>query len=53
MVNMFVNLIRHSDRTGWTIKRVPELWREDVRKKCIEEGLIEPDPSPEEENEKP
>ncbi|MGF3113201.1 hypothetical protein [Facklamia sp. P9177] len=43
MVNMFVNLIRHSDRTGWTIERVPGLWREPVRQRCIELGIIEAD----------
>lgn len=38
MVKLYVNLIRHGKRV---VEQVPEVWREEVRLRCIEEGLIE------------
>lgn len=38
MVNVYVNLIRHAKRV---VEQVPIIWREEVRLRCIEEGLIE------------
>lgn len=41
MVELYVNLIRHKK---WTLEKVPYIWYDDVKRRCIEEGLIDPDP---------
>lgn len=43
MVNLYVNLIRHGK---WTLERVPSIWYDDVKQRCIEEGLIDPEEEP-------
>ena len=41
MVELYVNLIRHKK---WTLEKVPYIWYDDVKRRCIEESLIDPDP---------